>query len=27
MSSHGVIGPYVFTDTVNSQRYLSLFEK
>ena len=24
MSSHGVIGPYVFSDTVNSERYLSL---
>ncbi len=27
MSSHGVIGPYVFKDTVNSQRYLVTFEK
>ncbi len=26
MSSHGVIGPYVFKDTVNSQRYLSLLK-
>ena len=26
MSSHGVIGPYVFTDTVNSQHYLSLLK-
>ena len=26
ISSHGVIGPYVFTDTVNSERYLSLLK-
>jgi inhibitor of nuclear factor kappa-B kinase subunit alpha len=26
MSSHGVIGPYVFKETVNSQRYLSLLK-
>ena len=24
MSSHGVIGPYVFSDTVNSERYLAM---